>query len=230
MHIIAHRGEWTNQITPYEGNSIKAFKLALSNRYGIEVDIRDLDGKLVVSHNPATSACFKLTELLSYYQQNHYESYLAFNIKADGLQSLLTTLLKQFDIENYFTFDMSIPNTIIDSSKNMKYFLRQSEYELYPETLGQLYIKSSGIWVDQFEWEQKIFVHNLKSVKKHLENGKKVCWVSPELHPWGRENNFYISLRNEFKNYVHKDMLSSKRLLICTDYPHLAQEVFNNEY
>ena len=114
--------------------------------------------------------------------------------------------------------------------KNMKYFLRQSEYELYPEKLGQLYIKSSGIWVDQFEWEQKIFVHNLKSVKKHLENGKKVCWVSPELHPWGRENNFYISLWNEFKNYVHKDMLSSQRLLICTDYPHLAQEVFNNEY
>ena len=71
MHIIAHRGEWTNQITPYEGNSIEAFKLALSNRYGIEVDIRDLDGKLVVSHNPATSACFQLTELLSYYQNIH---------------------------------------------------------------------------------------------------------------------------------------------------------------
>lgn len=230
MHIIAHRGEWTNQITPYEGNSIEAFKLALSNGYGIEVDIRDFCGKLVVSHNPATSACFQLTELLSYYHQNHYDSCLAFNIKADGLQPLLRSLLKQFDITNYFTFDMSIPNTIIDSLKDMKYFLRQSEYELNPEALGQLYVKSSGIWVDQFEWEQKIFVHNLEAVKRHLKNGKKVCWVSPELHPWGVENNFYRPLWNEFKNSLPKDILGSKRLLICTDYPHLAQEVFNNDY
>lgn len=229
MEIIAHRGEWTNKEHPRLGNSFNAFTLALTHGYGVEIDIRDLSQELVISHNPANLSSPKLADLLAYYRDNKCCSCLAFNVKADGLQPLLQNLLSRFSISNYFTFDMSIPNTIVDASYGLQYFLRQSEYEPDPSSLLSLYSQAKGIWVDQFQWNENVFAHNLSSLKKYLQEGKKVCWVSAELHAWGRENNFYQQTWKRLKETLQSSSLNLQNLSICTDYPNFAKEVFLNE-
>lgn len=47
MELLAHRGYWSNGIP---GNSPEALKRALECGYGIESDVRDYDGTLVISH------------------------------------------------------------------------------------------------------------------------------------------------------------------------------------
>lgn len=229
MEIIAHRGWWTSQEN-YLGNSFEAFKLALAHGYGIEVDIRDFKQELVVSHNPAADSSLKLVDLLTYYQNNKCSSCLAFNVKADGLQPLLRELLSQFSISHYFTFDMSIPNTLMDASCNLKYFLRQSEYEPNPKSLLSLYSQATGIWVDQFQWDEDVFQKNLSSLINYLKEEKKVCWVSAELHEWGRKDSFYRQTWKQLKEVLCLSAVDLHLFSICTDYPELAKEVFKDEY
>lgn len=229
MEIIAHRGWWTSK-EGCPGNSFAAFKLALDYDYGIEVDIRDFKQELVVSHNPADASSLKLVDLLTYYQNNQCSSRLAFNVKADGLQPLLQEILSRFSLSNYFTFDMSIPNTLVDASYNLQYFLRQSEYEPTPSSLLSLYSQAAGIWVDQFQWNERVFQHNLATLKDYLQEGKKVCWVSAELHEWGRKASFYRQTWKRLKDTLQVAAMDLQNFSICTDYPELAKEVFKDAY
>lgn len=86
MKILAHRGFWN---TLEEKNSLKALNRAFQNGYGIETDIRDYLGELVISHNIPDSKSPKLEELLSIYSEEKYDLPLALNVKSDGIQSIL---------------------------------------------------------------------------------------------------------------------------------------------
>ena len=48
IQIISHRGFWKND---EEKNTLEAFQKSFSNGFGIETDIRDLDGRIVISHD-----------------------------------------------------------------------------------------------------------------------------------------------------------------------------------
>ena len=48
MNIIAHRGFWRKE---KEMNTSIAFSRAISSNYGIETDVRDCCGELVISHD-----------------------------------------------------------------------------------------------------------------------------------------------------------------------------------
>ena len=48
MKIIAHRGFWKK---PEKQNTLGAFYAAIKKGFGIETDVRDYKGKLVISHN-----------------------------------------------------------------------------------------------------------------------------------------------------------------------------------
>ena len=132
------------------------------------------------------------------------------NIKADGLQKELKRLLEEYDIENYFTFDMSIPDTIGYINENIKFYSRQSEYELTPA----FYQEASGIWLDAFtsNWYGAGLIYN------HLNNNKKVAIVSPELH---KRPHF------QFWEYLKKEKIyQEENVIICTDYPENAKAFF----
>lgn len=226
IHIIAHRGEWySNMSSSLEPNSFEAFITALQDGFGIEVDIRDFQGELCISHNPVVSNPILLSSILNFYCQHQLNTCIAFNVKADGLQAMLQEHLKHYHIEHYFTFDMSIPNTIVDSQANLKFFLRQSEFELYPQNLGFLYHKCQGIWIDQFELNDAVLTHNLTSIQKHLANDKQVCWVSPELHLWGRQEQYYLTVWKCLKQILNNS--GYQDIYLCTDYPKQAEEFFN---
>ncbi len=208
MIILSHRGYWKKK---NEKNSITAFERSFFRGFGTETDIRDFKGELVVSHDIANENCVSLRKFFEIYKNCNKNLPLALNIKADGLQSKLKELIKRYKIENYFVFDMSIPDKILYLKHDLVTFTRQSEYEIAPIC----YDKASGVWMDEFRehWIDKT------ALQRHLANGKKVCIVSPELHrrEYKKEWQDYKQIEKEIK---HND------IMICTDYPEEAREFF----
>lgn len=225
MQIIAHRGAWNLPQAGQTANSLPAFEQALRHGWGIEVDIRDYNGELRVSHNPANTDSLPLHILLNCYISQNSTACIAFNIKADGLQSLLTEQLNKHHIKHYFTFDMSIPNTLEDQRANLNFFLRQSEHEQSLQHLGRLYQTCKGLWIDQFEADERVLAYNLCSIPTHIEAGKHICFVSPELHAWGRKDNYYLEVWPKLKHIA--DDLPGAPIYLCTDYPKEAEDFFN---
>ena len=143
MQIIAHRGYWKKKS---EQNHLSSLKRALENNYGIETDIRDYRGKIVISHDVPKGKIILFEDLLKLYKKINSNQALALNIKSDGLQTELQKLIKKYKIENYFIFDMSIPETIKYSKTKLNIYVRLSEYENdYKNYVHQ------GLWVDQFD-------------------------------------------------------------------------------
>lgn len=210
MRIISHRGYW---IKDSEKNTVSAFERSFSLNYGTETDIRDFDGELVISHDVANKSCIKLTDFFNIYNSKNKKPLLALNIKSDGLQQMLFELLKVHSINNYFVFDMSIPDTIMYLNEGMNVFIRQSEYEQG----DSFYEAASGIWLDAFEGSW----YSEELVKKHLNNEKKVAIVSSELH-----NRGYLEHWNYLKSWT---IINNDNLILCTDLPEKANNFFKNE-
>lgn len=208
--ILAHRGYW-NQERPK--NSIAAFKAAFDLGFGVETDVRDYNGSLVISHDIPGSGLQSFDDFLNLYKACGAPSYLALNIKADGLQILLKEALEKANIRNYFVFDMSVPDGLLYLKHNLTAFTRQSEFEENPS----FYEQADGVWIDEFNG------HWITSsvIDTHQKNGKGCSIVSPELH--GRQ---HIA---EWTDY--RDWLCVKRwprIMLCTDYPEEAERFFQS--
>lgn len=210
MEFLAHRGFWFHR---EERNTLAALCRALDEGYGLETDIRDLNGKLVISHDTPRSSCaLPIDILFKYYANGGYESTLALNIKSDGLQELLLNKIQEYNIAHYFVFDMSIPDTLGYFQRNMNTFIRRSDIESHPEIAE----KAEGTWLDELitPW---INAHAIMEASK-LTNA--VCIVSSELHQ--RTHNFQWA---QIENALSLGCPSDK-LLLCTDIPHEAKKVF----
>lgn len=207
MKILAHRGYWN---TIVKNNSYEALIKALDYGFGFESDIRDYCGKLVISHDIANEESYLAENIFEKLSEHNDKYCFAINIKSDGLKKLLIDSLKKYNIENYFTFDMSVPQMIEYREKGLKYFTRQSEYE--KELI--LYEDADGVWIDAFVEESWITEELLNY---HLKNGKKVCIVSPDLHK--RE---YLSFWSKLKSYK----VDFNNVILCTDFPLEARNFF----
>jgi len=208
MIIISHRGYWKS---PEEKNSMKAFDRSFSLNFGTETDFRDRDGELVISHDPAQTQSI-LAELFFYTYIKHGQTApLALNIKADGLQNMLCAALNKYKVENYFVFDMSVPDMIGYMNEGINVFTRQSEFEANPI----LYEKSKGVWIDCFnsDWIDE------STIESHLTHGKQVCLVSPELHKRPFEK--------EWERLKKMSTSISPDVMLCTDYPEQARKFFH---
>ncbi len=206
MRIIAHRGFWK---TEEEKNTLAAFERAFSNGYGIETDIRDRDGEMVISHNPADKHSPLMTDMLELWKK-YGKPALALNVKADGLYLLAEDIFKEYGLteKNYFLFDSSVPEQYIYIKRGYNIFTRSSEFE---EKIA-FWEQSKGVWLDQFTE----CGHIADTVGKLLDLGKYVSVVSPELHK--RDNR---SVWEILKRYKERD-----DLILCTDTPKEAEEYF----
>lgn len=220
MQIISHRGWWKssdekNQLIAFQREFQYCSDLASkSYRGGVETDIRDYNGSLVISHDIATQNSLSLDKFFSLYSDyNIYtNSTLALNIKADGLQVELKSILQKYKIDNYFFFDMSVPDALGYIRHGLNVFTRQSEYEPNPS----FYQEAKGIWLDEF------YTHwiNSQIIEEHLNNNKKICIVSPDLHKrdYIKEWQEYKEIESKFKN---------ANLMLCTDKIEEARRFFN---
>ena len=207
MQLLAHRGLW-NQ--PEEKNSLQALSASFDIGIGIETDIRDCDGTLVVSHDPPrASGALQLEVLLQTYVKYPTRPILALNIKADGLQAPLMAALQQHGIDHYFVFDMSVPDTLGYQRLQMPFAVRISEYE----SSNLLAQSAAWIWLDSFHGEW--FDNEL--IESWLEQGKRVAVVSPELH-----RRSHLPLWQKLKS-LH----DQPQVYLCTDLVVEAKEFFN---
>lgn len=203
--ILCHRGMWT---TPHERNSPAAIAAGFEHGFGVETDVRDCRGELLVSHDPPSGDEAPLLRLLE--TRHPSAGPVALNVKADGLQAPIAAALVAAGDPEYFVFDMSIPDMLGYRRAGLRYFTRQSEYEPVPA----LYAEAAGVWLDCFEtaWFDRALIAG------HLDSGKQVCIVSPELH--GRDQ---APVWEQWRTW---DVLGSPDVLVCTDLPVRAEEAF----
>lgn len=208
MKIISHRGYW---LAPHEKNTLPAFERSFSAGFGTETDFRDLNGSLVISHDPAAAEALPAATVFGLLARVNASLPLAINIKADGLQRLVQAALEASGITNYFLFDMSVPDAVQSIKAGLKTYTRHSDVETTPV----LYEEAAGVWMDAFRDDTWI---TTERIQEHLERGKEVCLMSPELHRRPHEE-FWRRLAN---SRIARD----ERVTLCTDLPVQAQAFF----
>jgi hypothetical protein len=208
LDIIAHRGLW---IKSHEKNSVEAFKLALKNGFGIETDLRDFNGNIVISHDIPTELCLTFKEFMDIVQEYPSQT-LSLNIKSDGLQELSKQYLDSY--KKYFFFDMSVPDTLGYSRSQLIFYTRYSDIELHPSLLNE----SAGVWLDNFSSN----ILDTDSLDRFLNLNKKVVLVSPELHGYEYENYW-----NQLLKYLKLNPGRVRCIGLCTDKPMDAKEFFS---
>jgi glycerophosphoryl diester phosphodiesterase len=205
--ILAHRGLWGK---PEEKNSLAALGRALDCGFGLELDLRDRIGEIVISHDPPGKDSVPFATFLKMHR-NHpslRKVFFALNVKSDGIEKEVIRIADRSGIStNSFVFDMSTPSKYffhkqkIQSRTRLMIATRQSEFEA-----PLFYDNSDVVWLDGFESDW----YAPKDVERHLAANKLVALVSPELH--GRP---YQKLWGQFKPFFAK----SSKMLICTDKP-----------
>jgi len=203
--ILSHRGYWKDFA---ERNQRSAFVRSFDMGFGTETDLRDITGKIVISHDMPTGNEITFEELLQI--MNGRNLPLALNIKADGQADAIVELLDKYWHTNYFTFDMSIPDMVFQIRRGMRVFTGLSD--IMPTSV--LLDKSAGVWLDCFnsDW------YDADTIDDLITNGKSVCVVSADLHK--RETTVQWDTIKNCKN------INSQNLLLCTDFPEKAQEFF----
>jgi hypothetical protein len=160
MQIIAHRRNTTSQL------------IETPKKYGIEVDIRSYGNELSINHDP-----FIQGEAFYQWLANYQHGTLILNVKEEGLEDRLITLMKQIGINDYFFLDQSFPFLIKYSTLGEnRSAVRISEYESI-ETAYRLSGRVTWVWLDCFN-HFPVSIHEVFRLK---DLGFKLCMVSPEL-------------------------------------------------
>lgn len=201
MHIrlLAHRGLWR---TKADQNAPSALLQSLENGFGVETDIRDRSGVLVVSHDCPNISSPLLSSMWGTWQAlATADRPLALNIKADGLAANFVDLVRGLAPGSFFFFDMSVPDMRLYLKLGLPVFTRQSDAEPEPA----YYAQSKGVWLDALDgpWDAS------DAIRRHLDQGKDVAVVSEELH--GRSEKAQWQMLRAFRD--------ERRVLLCTDFP-----------
>ncbi|MBU0630350.1 MAG: hypothetical protein KKC80_05460 [Candidatus Margulisbacteria bacterium] len=144
---------------------------AIGPEFGIEIDIRNNDRKLILHHDPWGEG-EELDAFLSHYRHK----LLILNVKTEGIEDRILELIKKYEIKDYFFLDVSFPFIVKMAGKGfVKNAVRFSEYESL-ETCLAMKGKCDWVWVDCFSrlpLTPEIYVR----LKEHF----KICLVSPDL-------------------------------------------------
>ena len=92
MQIIRHRVNKISELldTPLE--------------IGVEIDVRSLEYRLILNHEPHESG-----DELEEYLRNCGERFVIFNIKEAGIEEEVVALATKYKIEDYFLLDVEFP-------------------------------------------------------------------------------------------------------------------------
>lgn len=169
----------------------------VDNIYGIELDLRDKDDKIVIQHDPFISDTGILFEnYIKHLDTNNHDMIL--NIKSERIEYKVLEILNNNNYKgSYFFLDSSFPMIYNLSNKGIKDIaLRYSEFEGI-DTLINMKDKVKWVWVDVFT-RLPLSYEICKKIKDMKYN---ICLVSPELQ--GRENDIEI-----YANYIKTEKLS----------------------
>lgn len=140
--------------------------------FGVEIDVRTRRDRLILQHDP-----FKEGEDFEAWLSDYHHAMIIVNLKEDGLESAILSLLKANNIENFFFLDQMIP-TLVKTVRagETRCAVRLSEFETI-ETVLKFSGLAEWVWLDSFDR----FFHGWESLKILKNRGFKLCVVSPEL-------------------------------------------------
>lgn len=211
--ILAHRG-WFKKVN--EKNSREALTRAINHGFGLETDVRDLNGRLVISHDPPVQAdrLPDLSWLLEQIANSDSRGRIALNVKADGLSRAIAEMVEMMGINRdlIFVFDMSVPDGLSYLKNAIPTYSRISEYEDQPSFLD----KAKGVWVDSFTGT----FPQVERAEILIDKGIRAALVSPELHQRDHQPLWDAILASG----LHRSPLFE----LCTDHPAEAAIFFCN--
>ena len=165
-------------------NTIKELK-EVQKEFGIEVDLRDYGGRLILQHDP-----FKDGEDFEEYLKHYNHGTIILNIKSERIEFRILDLLIKYKVKDYFFLDCSFPMIYLLSEQGEKNIaLRFSEFEGL-DTIINMKDKVKWVLVDCFN----SFLLNDEAYKIIKDNKLKICIVSPELLGRGNEIKSYIDI------------------------------------
>ena len=175
--------------------------------FGVEIDIRTIGNDLILHHDP-----FAQGILLAEWLDDYAHSGLILNLKEDGLEPQLLSVMKEREIDDFFFLDQSYPSMVKSLKNNLadKIAARSSEYESI-ESIKSLPQQPAYIWCDSFDGKWN---HLLPTLRYAFEIGSLCVIVSPELQ--SRESNEEIS---EIRELLLLNMLNE--IAVCTKNPQL---------
>lgn len=189
MRIIKHRVNTLNDL------------ISTPRNLGVEIDIRTYGSNLIVSHDPFVPGI-----IFSNWLESYSHNLLIINVKEDGLEEHVMTLLKQYNIENFFFLDQPIPSLYKTSLLYPEFSCaRVSEIEPIETALN---LKVGWIWFDSLtgDWS---YLH--KAFEKLAGLNIKKCLVSPELHRVNSESEL-LTLKKSISD------LEINFEAVCTKY------------
>ncbi len=160
MNIIRHRRNTRSELeqTP--------------RQYGIEIDIRSQGSDLILHHD-----AFVPGERFDDWLDSFQHGTLILNVKEEGLEDRVLSLMKQRGIDDFFFLDQSFPFLIKTArTGESRCAVRISEFESI-ETCMSLAGMVDWVWVDCFTK----FPLSTSDALRLREAGFKLCLVSPEL-------------------------------------------------
>jgi len=161
MILISHRRNTLSELT------------ATPVQYGVEVDIRSRGEELIIHHD-----AFAVGENFETWIAAYRHRTLILNVKEEGLEGRLLTLMKRHQLEDFFFLDQSFPFLMKTArAGENRCAVRVSEFESI-ETALSLAGKVQWVWVDCFNsglWLTGAQARRLQAA------GFRLCLVSPEL-------------------------------------------------
>lgn len=187
MFYIAHRI-----------NTIEALK-ELPPCTAIEFDVRDSNGRLIVTHDP-----FKSGPFLEDFLLDCRGRFLIVNIKSSGIETEVLRFLQEQQLKDFFLLDCSTPmmKQLSDIGET-RIAVRYSELEGL-DTVLKWAGRAQWVWVDCFF--SYILTQEIETLLH--ANGFKICIVSPELQQ--RPNEILQLKKHILENGIQIDAICTK--------------------
>lgn len=183
----------------------------IPTKYGVEIDIRGENGKLLLTHDPVVPN--QTYDTLEDYLSHFKHAGIIFNLKEAGYEQTVIDLAKKFNIENYFLLDVEFPYLYRATRKEgvRKIAVRYSEAEPIEAVEAQIQDGTpllDWVWIDT-NTKLPLDADTVERLKPF-----KTCLVCPDR--WGRPQDIeaYIKQMND---------LSFKLTAVMTALPHAEQ-------
>jgi len=188
MLLIAHRINQSEELAKLDGT------------YGVEVDLRDYNGRIVITHDPFCDG----EDFRDWLNRFRHKT-LILNIKCERIEWQVLQELKSRGIEDFFFLDCSFPMVhALAEKKESRIALRLSEWEGI-DTIVNMKHRIQWVWIDCFSR----LILDSELHHKIMNLGLKTCLVSPELQ--GRAQDILI-YRDYLKNQkIRPDAICTKK-------------------
>lgn len=190
MKLISHRR-----------NTIQDLN-ATPKKYGIEVDIRSRGEQLIIHHEPFVAG-ESFEDWISAYQHGT----LILNVKEEGLEGRLISLMQTYGIDDFFFLDQSFPFLVKwANAGEHRSAVRVSEFESI-ETALTLAGKVDWVWVDCFTR----FPLSHEDAQQLKNANFRLCFVSPELQGRNAETEIPQLVQLLGERDIQADAVCTKR-------------------